>query len=199
MLNIAGKPSRIGGAAAKFVGCGVFVIGLALALGTGLLGQSIFPGSYVGFAFAIPIGIITLAVALTLWLGGRKLRRSGTKKQRRAQLQTVRALAEHQDGSVTAADVARAISVQPKHADEMLTELAQDPDGDVSLDLDDDGTVRYWFGRDMHDERWRLRTADGRFAAAEEQLAKEAAAEQEALAEEQAAQQAPRRQQRRED
>jgi hypothetical protein len=145
-LNFAGKPSRIGGMAARVVGWSIAVVGLAIASGFGLLLQTLFPGGYAGLAVGLPMAIISLFFGLGLVFGGRKLSRHGEDKERTAKEQTIEALAKHQQGSVTAADVARAVDMGEAEADALLTELAKDPNGNVSLELDDDGGIHYLFG-----------------------------------------------------
>ncbi|RLB58445.1 MAG: hypothetical protein DRI90_16740 [Deltaproteobacteria bacterium] len=145
-LNLAGKPSRIGGIAARVVGWSIAVVGVAIASGFGLLLQTIFPGGYAGLAVGLPMAIISLFFGLGLVFGGRKLSRHGEDKERAAKEQTIVALAKHQNGAVTAAGVARAVDMREDEADALLTELAKDPNGNVSLELDDDGGIHYLFG-----------------------------------------------------
>ncbi len=144
-LNFAGKPSRIGGIAARVVGWSIAAVGTAIATGFGLLLQTIF-GGYAGLAVGLPIAFISLLFGLGLVFGGRKLSRHGEDKERAARQQTIVALASHQNGSVTAADVARSLGMAEVEADGLLTEMAKDPNGNVSLDLDDDGGIHYLFG-----------------------------------------------------
>jgi len=197
-LNLAGKPSKIGGAAAKVVGCAVGVVGLSVALGLGLLAQTIIEG-YAGLAVGLPIAFLSLSAALSLVLGGRWLTARGEKKGRDAQLATIRALAAHRGGNITAADAARALQTQVHEADAILTELARDPDNDISLELTDDGTIHYLFGGDSAADRWQVLERKARIAPQGVRLDASAnhatAAEQEAAAEEQQARQnhAPRK------
>lgn len=152
-LNLAGKPSRAGGVAARFVGWTAVVMGLSMATGLGLLLQTVF-GGYVGLAIGIPIAMLSLFFGLALVLGGRKLGRSGDQAERSARLQAIRALAKHQGGSVTAAGVARKLELSEAEADALLTDLAKEPSENVSLELDDDGGLHYLFGVDAL--AWRI-------------------------------------------
>ena len=103
-VNLAGKPSRVGGMAAKLIGGAVLVVGLSVALGSGLLLPTLFPGGYAGLAVGLPMGIISLALGVALLLGGRKLSRHGDEAAREAQQQAIRALAANRGGAVTAAE-----------------------------------------------------------------------------------------------
>jgi hypothetical protein len=146
-LNFAGKPSRVGGLAAKILGALVLTFGLSIALGLGLLAHAIFT-VWVGLAIGLPIAIITLVVGLGLVLGGSSLARSGSQAARGAKLDALRALANHQRGVVTPVEAAASLGVSQPEADRLLTELATMPDEDVSLDVDDNGNLLYLFGRD---------------------------------------------------
>jgi hypothetical protein len=147
-LNLAGRPSRWGGTAAKIVGWTITATGLCVALAIGLLLQTLFPSGYAGLAIGLPLGLLSLFFGLGLVLGGRKLSRQGDEAEREARLETIRALAAHQHGSVTAHDAARAMSLGVAEADALLTELAKQPDEHVSLEIDDDGGIHYLFGEE---------------------------------------------------
>lgn len=145
-LTLAGQPSRVGGKLAFFSGWAVMVMGLSLALFLGLLLHSIWPASFVGLAFAVPIAILSLFFGGFLVFGGKRLHSSGEKAQRTARLEAVRAMAAHRGGSITARDVARSLELDESETDTLLTELAKDPDANVSLDIDDEGRIHYLFG-----------------------------------------------------
>jgi hypothetical protein len=169
-MSLAGEPSRLGGAAALFVGSGVLVFGLSAALGLLLLLQSIWPGTLIGWAFGIPLAVVSLFFGLLLVLGGRKLRRHGTQRRRSVELEAVRAAVAHRNGMITAAEAARALDVTEDQADSLLTELSRDADVEVNLEFEDDGRVRYVFGRPAE----RFRVLEERAARAGEQPADEA-------------------------
>ena len=145
-LNLAGKPSRFGGAAAKFQGWGAIAMGTTCSLSLALIIQSIFSGGYLGWAVALPIVVMSWLVGLFLVFGGRKLSRSGDEAEREARMQAVRALAAHLGGSVTATEVARKLEMEEPEADALLTELAKTPEENVALEIDDDGGIHYLFG-----------------------------------------------------
>jgi len=186
-LNLAGKPSRWGGMAARFFGWATVVGGLAMALLFGLLLQALFPASIVGYAVGLPILIVSLFIGISLLLGARKLGRIGDKKQRAAQLETVRALAAHRGGAVMAHEVARSLGMPEQEADALLTELAKTPGENVSLDLDDDGRIYYLFGIEgeaLTQGRWRIGQPLANAGPSDQAVAREA----EAIAEYQAEQ-----------
>lgn len=162
-VNLAGQPSRIGGIAAVSVGVFVLVLGLSLAALFGLILQSVFPASFVGWAVAIPIVAMTLLFGLLLVLGGRRLRRHGEERKQSVQLGAVKALIAHRS-PITALDVASALQVTETEADRLLTILATHPDEPLYLDVDDNGQVLYGV---TPDER-RFRVLEEQLRAAEQ-------------------------------
>jgi hypothetical protein len=145
-LNFAGKPSRLGGAAAKIIGWASLIMGTTIAASLALIIQSIFSGGYLGWAVALPIAVLSWLLGLSLIFGGRKLERSGDEAQREARWQAIRALAAHRGGSVTAAKVAAKLELDERQADAILTEMAKTPEESVALEVDDDGGIHYLFG-----------------------------------------------------
>ena len=140
-MNLAGKPSKVGGAVASVVGWLVLILGLSTALGLGLLLNAIF-ASGVALAIALPVSLVTLVVGLVLLKGGRALSRSGDDAERSIREQALLELAAHR-GSVTASDAARALGVTVAEADAALTTLAKREPERVAVDVDDAGVVRY--------------------------------------------------------
>jgi hypothetical protein len=159
ILNVAGKPARIGGIAARLFGWGALVIGLFLALTVGLIVQAVaslfVAGTWLGLAVGIPIAMLSVILALFGILGGRKLGRSGEGSLRKAQLETIHGLARHQRGIVKPADVARALGLDLAQADTLLATLAREPSENVAIDIEDDGSVSYLFGS-AEAIRWRI-------------------------------------------
>ena len=153
-VNLAGQPSRVGGTLAAVSGWIVLVMGLSFSAFLGLLLQSIWPASFVGYAFALPVAVLSLFFGLGLVLGGSKLKKSGTLAQQKTRIEAIRALVAHRGGIITAADAARALNVPEDECDALLTQLAKDPSQNVSLDVDDDGQIQYLFG--VPEKRWRV-------------------------------------------
>ncbi len=140
-VNVAGQPSKIGGGVATVVGLSVLFLGSLLALALGA----------VIYYFAPPIGLaiggfleatVLFVSALLLW-GGRTLFRSGEERAQTAREQAIYAIAKRRNGSVTAAELAQVLSIPQAEADAILTAMVKRPDGRMTLELDDDGTLRY--------------------------------------------------------
>lgn len=144
-VSYAGKPSKVGGTVAGIAGWIVLVVGLCLALGLGLLLSMI--SATLGLAFGLPIGILTLAVSLTLLFSGKKLRQSGDVAQKDMRRRAVFALAMNRGGAVTARDAAAALGIPAVEADAFLTDLAKTEGEEVTVELDDKGGIYYAFPR----------------------------------------------------
>lgn len=148
-VNVAGKPMKVGGAIASGAGWATLIGGSVASLGAGLLTYFVFlaigasTAGTVGLFVGGFLGLLTILISLSLLLGGRKLRATGVDDRRKVLEQGIFALAGRQRGSVTPRDVARQLSITEEEADGLLTDLAKKGDGRVSLDVDDDGTLRY--------------------------------------------------------
>ncbi|MEO5730782.1 MAG: hypothetical protein ABI134_26130 [Byssovorax sp.] len=148
-VNVAGKPMKVGGAIASGAGWATLIAGSAASLGAGLITYFIFlaigasTAGTVGLVVGGFFGILTVLIALSLLLGGRKLSKTGVDDRRKVLEQGIFALAGKQRGSVTPRDVARQLSITDEEADALLTDLVRKGDGRVALDVDDDGTLRY--------------------------------------------------------
>lgn len=160
-VNVAGQPSKIGGGVAAVAGLAILVVGslLALAIG-GLLQIFIPPAGWIVGGF---LGAVTLFVAAMFLWGGRALFRSGTERERNAHEQAVFAIARRRGGSVTAEELSRVLSIPEMEADAMLTAMAKRPDGRLTLELDDDGTLRY----EVRDAKQRVRVSERKRVATE--------------------------------
>ena len=160
IINLTGKPARIGGLTAQVFGWIVLVVGLFLALTIGLIVQALvslfFATTWVGLAIGIPIALFSIIVALLGIIGGKKLGRSGELSLRKAQVETIHSLARHRRNVVKASDVARALGLDESQADAILETLAKDPSENVSIDVNDDGSISYLFGS-ADAIRWRIR------------------------------------------
>ena len=140
-VNVAGQPSKIGGGVAAVVGLSVLVIGSLVALAIGAIIHLLAPPvAWVigGFLEAT----VLFVAALLLW-GGRTLFRSGEESAQTARERAIYAIAKRRNGSVTAGELARALSIPETEADAILTAMAKRPDGRMTLEVDDDGTLRY--------------------------------------------------------
>ncbi|HVY47529.1 MAG TPA: hypothetical protein VHB21_16685 [Minicystis sp.] len=144
-VNVAGRPARFGGELGRVLGVTVLLVGLTLALVVGGVAQALFPGSPAGLVLGVPIGLLTIAMAVALLFGARRLRTTGETRARAAQIDAIFSLAEARGGELEAHEVARAIDVPELEADALLTELAKMPEGRVELEVDDQGRLKYRF------------------------------------------------------
>src|SRR5438105_1312973 len=119
-VNLAGQPSKIGGSVATFVGWLILGGGLLLALCIGLFFQLRFPAGAVGYAFGIPIALVSLVVGLLALFGGKKLSTSGMDAERAAKFDAIWAMALSRGGVVTALDVGRSLNMPVEGADQIL-------------------------------------------------------------------------------
>ncbi|MDP8998996.1 MAG: hypothetical protein M3O46_02680 [Myxococcota bacterium] len=140
-MNLAGKPSRVGGAVASVAGAGILLVGLSIALGLGLLLYALVTVA-VALAVALPIALVVLVTGIVLVRSGRLLSRSGSDKERTTHEHALLALAAHR-GAVTARDAARALGVDVAHADAMLTALAKGDPERLAVDIDEQGVIWY--------------------------------------------------------
>jgi 4-amino-4-deoxy-L-arabinose transferase-like glycosyltransferase len=158
-VNVVGQPGQVGGAVVTVLGGGALAIGLLVALVLAGLSSLIFPPMTAVVVGGLVL-LITLLVAVPLLLGGRNLRKTGDERARVARERAVFALAAQKRGVVTARDVARAVSIPEEEADALLTSLAKRPDGGVSLEVGDDGSLWYRFADLMPSTSERVRIAD---------------------------------------
>jgi|HubBroStandDraft_6_1064221.scaffolds.fasta_scaffold505928_2 hypothetical protein len=142
-VNLAGKPSRVGGVVASVIGWLVLLVGGSVALGLVLLFGA-FHALWVGAALATPVGIVALVLGIVLVRRGGTLNRAGIEAERETRHQALLALAAHR-GAVTATDAAHALGIGVVQADAMLTELAKREPERLAVDVDDEGRIRYRF------------------------------------------------------
>jgi hypothetical protein len=158
-VNLAGKPSQVGGTFTTVLGWLVLVCGGSLALAVGLLALALgAPG--VGLAFAIPIAVIVLAIGIALVRSGGSLNRSGVQTGQMTRDQALMAMAAHR-GAVTAVDAARALGIGAAEADAMLTALAKREPDRVAVDVDDQGVIWYRVSAAPGEPIPPMRVADG--------------------------------------
>lgn len=188
-VDLAGKPSKVGGMVAGVLGWIVLILGGSLALLFGLFLAWIFPGSIAPWVVAGPIAFASLMTSLLLLLGSRKLRRSGTAAERDARTQALFSLAQNRGGAITARDAAAALDISAEEADALLTDLAKTRSDEVGVEISDRGDIFYVFPAFQRGQRVRfpgpgarvdagaasgLQAVDGE-AEAEAQAAEEAA------------------------
>jgi hypothetical protein len=142
-VNLAGQPSKIGGSVAKFFGWMVLGGGLLLALCLGIFFQLLIPTGAVGYAFAIPIALVSLIVGCLILFGGKKLETSGIDAERAAKFDAIWAMAVARGGVVTALDVGRSLNMPVDGADQILTEMTKKHPEHVSIEVDDNGNLFY--------------------------------------------------------
>jgi hypothetical protein len=157
-VNLAGKPSRIGGVVASVIGWLVLLIGGSIALGVALLFAA-FGAVGVGAAIALPIAIVSLVIGIVLVRRGASLNRAGIAAERETRTQALLAVVAHR-GSVTANDAAMALGVGAAEADVLLTDLAKREPDRLAVDVDEQGVVRFRLAR-IADARVRVEPADG--------------------------------------
>ena len=140
-VNLAGKPSRVGGTVAGVFGWLVLIVGWSMALGVGLL-LSAFHLFAVALVLALPVALVSTIVGGLLVRQGASLNRTGRSIEQATRQQALLALAAHR-GSIHAIDAARALGVSVAEADAMLTELAKKDPDHIAVDVEDHGDVAY--------------------------------------------------------
>jgi hypothetical protein len=140
-LNLAGKPSRLGGTVAGIVGALVLLVGLAVALMVGAL-FAWLTSVAVAFAVGGPIAAVALVVGIFLIAGGRRLRRSGVATEQATLDQALLGLAGERE-LISAPDVASALGLPVPQADALLTALAKREPERIAVEIDDQGVLWY--------------------------------------------------------
>ncbi len=145
-VNLAGQSSKVGGQVTRVFGWIVLVLGSLLAAGAFAACSAIAgAGAAAPFILAVPLALVSWVLAYFLLKGGKSLEKSGEDRQKATRAQAVFALANTRGGMVTPADLAHAIGVSPKDADDMLTVMAKESPDHVSIEVDDNGTIYYRF------------------------------------------------------
>jgi hypothetical protein len=144
-VNLAGQPSKVGGTVARVIGWLVLAGGWVFA--AALMGLLFLLGA-TGAAPWVVGALIALPASLLAWVllrSGKELHRSGGDTEQATKNQAMFALANTRGGVLTAWDVAQALGVPPKEADDRLTTLAKEHPDYVGVDIDDHGNVLYRF------------------------------------------------------
>lgn len=145
-VNMAGQPSRVGGTVARVFGWLTLVFGTLVSLGSFAACTAMFgTGAAAAYIIAIPLALITFALSYFLLKSGKKLEQSGADTQKAMRTQAVFMLANTRGGMVTPNDLAHAINVTPKEADDILTAMAKESSDHVSIEVDDNGLIYYRF------------------------------------------------------
>lgn len=140
-INLAGRPSRVGGVVASAAGGVVLVGGVGLSFLVGGLLYALTTME-VALVVAVPLAVVALVVGLSLWIGGRRLAQSGAEQQHATVDGALLQLAEER-GAISAADAARALGLTASEADARLTEVAKRQPERMAVDLDDQGGIWY--------------------------------------------------------
>jgi len=140
-INLAGKPARAGEIFAAFVGWLVLGVGLAFALGVGLLAYLVVSLG-VALALSLPLALAAVVIAALFLAGSRRLHRSAIRSELGVREQAVFAAAQ-EGGAVTAAQAAQSLGISFEQADSALTDLAKREPERLAVDVDDNGVV--WF------------------------------------------------------
>jgi len=149
-VNLAGQPSKVGGQVTRVFGWIVLVFGTLLAAGMFAACSSLVGATAAApFVLSIPLAIVSWVLSYFLLKGGKSLEKSGEDRQKATRTQAVFALANTRSGMVTPADLAQAIGVTPKEADDFLTAMAKENSDHVSIEVDDNGTIYYRFAAAM--------------------------------------------------
>lgn len=160
-VELAGKPSRIGGTITRIVAFTILVFGLLLAFVVGAIFLGLTSTGPLGWILGGAIALATLAIGIPLLAGGKALQSMGSQARREALERAVHSLAVTRGGTITAGDLARSLRVSFEEADTFLTELAKRPDEPVKVDIDDEGRVLYRVvGAAPETPRGRYRVAD---------------------------------------
>jgi hypothetical protein len=157
-VNMAGKPSTVGGTVAGVFGWLMLLGGLGVA---GLLATIFALLNYPMLALAVggPIALLALLFGGGLVMGGKKLRTQGATTQKDTRVEAIFALAQTRKGILLATDVARALSIPVDEADALLTTLAKTDSDHVSLEVNDDGGMFYRFSNAVWTSEERFRVA----------------------------------------
>lgn len=142
-VELAGGPSRIGGAVTRAIAWLILTAGLLFAVIVGAIFIGLTSTGALGWVIGGAIAFATLALGLPLLYGGRALQKMGAGARREALERAVFALAKQKGGTILASDLAQALRVPWEEADAFLTELAKRPDEPVRVDIDDEGRVLY--------------------------------------------------------
>jgi membrane protein implicated in regulation of membrane protease activity len=145
-VNLAGQPSKVGGAVARVLGWLVLAGGWLVAAGLAAVAIVVAgAGSAAPWILGVPVAVLATVLAWLLLRSGKELKASGDDAEVATKNQAMFALANTRGGVLTAWDVAHALGVGHGEADALLTRLAKEHPDYVAVDIDDNGTVLYRF------------------------------------------------------
>lgn len=144
-VNLAGKPSILGGSVARVAGIAILAIGAIVALLLGGLFSALFPASVFGWIVGGVIAAIASFVGFSLLFGGKKLAARGEETLRETRERAIFELAEARGRLLAASDVAAALALSHQEADAALTALAKREPDHVALEVAEDGAMLFRF------------------------------------------------------
>jgi hypothetical protein len=146
-LAFAGQPSKIGGRVGRVLGWAVLLFGLLLAAVLMICFQLLWPASNIGYAFGLPVALISVVLGTLFMVASRRLGRAGADAERQARVEAIYALAVNRGGTLSAVDAARSLQLDAAQVEALLGELAKTEPEYVSLEFDDAGQTFYLFSR----------------------------------------------------
>jgi hypothetical protein len=146
-LAFAGQPSKVGGRVGRVLGWLVLIFGLLLAAVLVLCFQLLWPASNIGYAFGLPVALVSVVLGTLFMAASRRLGRAGANAERQARVEALYALAVNRGGTLTAVDAARSLQLGTAQVEALLSELAKSEPEYVSLEFDDAGQTFYLFSR----------------------------------------------------
>ncbi|MEO7097388.1 MAG: hypothetical protein ABI175_29270 [Polyangiales bacterium] len=147
VVNLAGKPTKAIGIAARIAGWGVLLLGLTAALVLGTLLQAIFPAAILGWVLGIALAVVAVACGVLLLRGGKHLAATGATHSDAERGRALAAFAATHGGVITALDAARVLNLTLEEADGAMMGLARR--GNASVENDDQGNVYYRLDESM--------------------------------------------------
>ena len=160
-VNMAGQPSKVGGAVAKAFGWLLLGGGTAVSAALIAFFQWLFEGGVVGWAIGVPIFVVTAIVSTVLLVSGKKLEKSGDETHKTVQEKAILGLVQNSKGVITALDVSRSLDITLAEADAVLTRMAKETPDQITVDVDDQGQIFYRFPQIHWDEADKVRVGSG--------------------------------------
>jgi hypothetical protein len=120
---------------------GVLSLGAGVAVAAAAAALFAWP---LGLGLAAAAGLLGVGVGATSMRAGARSMRRADEQDQRARHEAVHELAAKRRGRLTARDVAQAFGLSEPDADALLTSMVGDGSS-VTVDVDDEGVVRYLF------------------------------------------------------